>query len=299
MNQLLESLSNMLPAQFEEIIFRLGIPSQYLSASTAPQSTRAIEVIRYLEGCGRLHELQALLGPGNPGRRVDDAGDKRFPPLDRERPSKVSLSRVGSLENDAKAQIKILFLPSEPKNEERVFLAEECHDIDKRLQQGRYRESVELAQAWAITPRELSQTLLRHRPTIAHFTGHGSEEHGIVFQDEQSEGVAVAGELLGELFRILAPDGPRGVVLSHCYSALQVDHILPYVDFVVGISGQIKIESARAFSEGFYTGLVERKSIQQAFDLGCWEIKMSGGADSDSPRLRGRKRVNLKTLTLF
>lgn len=56
-DELLARLGKLLPPQFEEVIFRVRLPTEYLSATGAPQVTRAVEVIRYLEQEGRLWEL--------------------------------------------------------------------------------------------------------------------------------------------------------------------------------------------------------------------------------------------------
>lgn len=55
--ELLAQLTKLLPAQFEDVLFRAELPPEYLSASSAPQATRAIEVIRYLELQNRIPEL--------------------------------------------------------------------------------------------------------------------------------------------------------------------------------------------------------------------------------------------------
>jgi Carboxypeptidase regulatory-like domain len=56
-DELLEQLTRLLPAQFDEVLFRARLPAEHLSASSAPQATRAIEVIRALEPQGRLPEI--------------------------------------------------------------------------------------------------------------------------------------------------------------------------------------------------------------------------------------------------
>jgi hypothetical protein len=56
-DELLEQLTKLLPAQFDEVLFRLKLPPEHLSASSSPQATRAIEVIRALEPQNRLAEL--------------------------------------------------------------------------------------------------------------------------------------------------------------------------------------------------------------------------------------------------
>jgi hypothetical protein len=54
---LLAQLTRLLPAQFEELLFRAKLPPECLSASGTPQATRAIEVIRYFEQQNRHPEL--------------------------------------------------------------------------------------------------------------------------------------------------------------------------------------------------------------------------------------------------
>jgi hypothetical protein len=59
--ELLAQLAKLLPAQFEEVLFRAKLPQEYLPASSTPQATRAIEVIRYLEQQDRLPELARVI----------------------------------------------------------------------------------------------------------------------------------------------------------------------------------------------------------------------------------------------
>jgi hypothetical protein len=56
-DELLTQLTKLLPAQFDEVVFRLKLPPEHLSASSGPQATRAIEVIRAIERQERLPEL--------------------------------------------------------------------------------------------------------------------------------------------------------------------------------------------------------------------------------------------------
>ena len=56
---LLDKLNALLPAQFEAIVFRLGVPPEILTGTA--QSSRAIEVIRFLQAQNRVPELAALL----------------------------------------------------------------------------------------------------------------------------------------------------------------------------------------------------------------------------------------------
>jgi hypothetical protein len=60
-DDLLTRLSRLLPAQFEEVLFRASVPTAHLSGGHAPQSTRAIEVIRYFDQKHQLDQLARVL----------------------------------------------------------------------------------------------------------------------------------------------------------------------------------------------------------------------------------------------
>lgn len=59
-NDLLERLQSLLPAQFDEVVYRLKVPPEYLS-HCVPQTMRSIEVLRYLKQKNRLGELDEVL----------------------------------------------------------------------------------------------------------------------------------------------------------------------------------------------------------------------------------------------
>lgn len=56
-DELLPALSKLLPAQFEEVLFRARIPVANLPGEQAPQATRAIQLIYYMEQQGDLQGL--------------------------------------------------------------------------------------------------------------------------------------------------------------------------------------------------------------------------------------------------
>jgi WD40 repeat protein len=68
-DNLLTRLSQLLPSQFEEVLFRARIPTADLPGVSAPQKTRAIDAIRYLEQQNRLDQLARILDEVAPGPR--------------------------------------------------------------------------------------------------------------------------------------------------------------------------------------------------------------------------------------
>lgn len=56
-----DALTGLLTAQFEEVLFRLAVPTRHLPSQSSSQSERAIALVRLLEGQQRLPELAAAI----------------------------------------------------------------------------------------------------------------------------------------------------------------------------------------------------------------------------------------------
>jgi hypothetical protein len=59
--ELLTRLSNLLPAQFEQVLYLARIPQQYIPAAAAAQAMRAVEVMRYIEQQNQLDQLARIV----------------------------------------------------------------------------------------------------------------------------------------------------------------------------------------------------------------------------------------------
>ena len=59
--EILDALAAMLPGQFDLVVAKLAVPSGLLPGAAAPQATRAVDVVRYVEARGRLEELETML----------------------------------------------------------------------------------------------------------------------------------------------------------------------------------------------------------------------------------------------
>jgi hypothetical protein len=60
-DKLLKLLKSLLPTQFEEIVFRLGIPPAELAGTQASQASRAMELIRCADSNGERRKLEKLV----------------------------------------------------------------------------------------------------------------------------------------------------------------------------------------------------------------------------------------------
>jgi nucleoside phosphorylase len=78
------------------------------------------------------------------------------------------------------------------------------------------------------------------------------------------------------------------VVLNACYSESQAEAIAQHVDYVIGISREIKDEAATIFAVSFYDAIGAGKSIEFAYRLGCNAIQFAGISEGFTPVLKTR-----------
>jgi CHAT domain-containing protein len=195
-------------------------------------------------------------------------------------------------ENTMPDKIKILFLAANPVDlRSHLRLDEEYRQIREKLRAGKGRDCFELVSEWAVTPGDLSQVLLAHRPHILHFIGHGSKTQGIVLEDEKSNMFLLDKRALANLLKILK-DSLRMVVLNACYSRDQAKHLHEMVDFTIGMNKAIGDEAAIIFASHFYKGLAFGRSVQTAFELGKGQLDRNNIPESNTPKLLVRYGVD-------
>ncbi len=178
----------------------------------------------------------------------------------------------------------VLFIAANPLDTEPLKLDEEARAIDRALQQTQYRERFDIKQQWAARIADLQGMLLRYKPDIVHFSGHGSRASEIILQDELGNSHPVSVRALSTLFSVLK-DNIRCVVLNACYSEQQAQEIAKHVDYVIGMSKAIGDEAAIGFARSFYQALGYNRDFETAFKLGCSQIDLENLNDQDVPQL--------------
>ena len=190
-------------------------------------------------------------------------------------------------------KIRILFLAANPADITRLRLDEEAREIDKKIRSADYRDNFELIPQLAVRPSDLQEALMRRKPHIVHFSGHGNRTEGILLQDDQGNATPLRKEVLGNLFKILR-DNIRVVVLNACYSKLQSRSITETIDYTVVMKKPVYDESAIAFAGAFYRALAFGRTVKEAFDLGVNEIMLLGAPGPKTPELVIRGGVNVQ-----
>lgn len=231
---------------------------------------------------------------------------------------------VSSLATPLKKHI-ILFLAANPIETDRLALDREARAIQVELERSGYRDRFELVTHWAAEPLDLLRGLRKLRPTVVHFSGHGSKndvptgnlsgqalhrdivrqpgfhanepQHGLFFHGPDGRAQLVSTAALEDTFDA-AGSSVKLVVLSGCYSELQADALLAHVSCVVGMRGSIRDDAARSFAIGFYGGLGERESVAAAYKQGCAAISLEGLRDDNHPQLRVRNGLDADRIFL-
>ena len=169
-------------------------------------------------------------------------------------------------------------------------LDEEVRDIDDNLIKTKYRDKFNLEHSWASKYSDLSFILQRYKPQIVHFSGHGNENGAILLEDDMGYPVEVAPTDLSDLFRVFA-SFTKCVVLSACWSQMQVKAISDEIEYVVSMSDKISNKSAIRFSVGFYRALGSGRNVEEAFELGSWEIGVVNQHEKLIPKLTKNRNM--------
>lgn len=196
----------------------------------------------------------------------------------------MTLTRIYQEQTNMKKTIRILFLAANPKDTSSLRLDEEIRGIDIALRGADFRDRFDIKQQWAVRVADLQNHLLRYKPDIVHFSGHGSSASEIVLEDITGKSHVVPARALSQVFSILK-DNIRCVVLNACYSQQQAQAIAEHIDCVIGMSQAIGDVAAVSFAVAFYQALGYGRNVKTAFDLGCSEIDLEHLNEQDTPQL--------------
>lgn len=216
--------------------------------------------------------------------------------------TETEASSAGTVPEADDSRKVILFLASNPSETSKLQLEKEFTRIFNGIQEG--SKDLKLVAEWAVTPGHLQQAILKHRPNIIHFAGHGvSEKQGsgsdrdIVFEGGNSSGILlqdangkpqlVRTNALANLFETMKElDGLdiEVVILNACHQDEQAKAISQHVQYVIGTNDAIDDNAAIEFSTGFYRGLSDRHGdVDFAFRLARNSIMLQGLEDSMAP----------------
>jgi lysophospholipase L1-like esterase len=180
----------------------------------------------------------------------------------------------------AKNWKRILFLSANPVTHEPLRLGAEAREIQEEL---RGSEGILFSTSLAVTPRTLTRSILQEKPTIVHFSGHGTDE-GLCLETESGQLKTVSAEALGRLFAVF-DESVQCVLLNACYSEIQAKAISEHIPYVIGMQRSIGDEAAIAFSATFYQALGSGLTIVDAYELAVAGMGLEDNNQASTPVL--------------
>ena len=194
-------------------------------------------------------------------------------PIDDSYRDRVGMSAPVRSRRREVSPIKLLFVAANCERAGSLASDREAKAIQDTLRSARFGGQFELLQEWAVAASEMRGCLLRHNPTIVHFSAHGTEAGELLLEDHGGEDhrSPMDASRLAQLFHVLQGD-VRLVVLNACFTETHARALGRHVDCVVGISREIRDGQARVFSRAFYEALAYGKDVQTAFDLARTEM---------------------------
>jgi len=192
--------------------------------------------------------------------------------------------------------VKILFAAADPSDASRLRLGEEFREIQEKLKLAKWRDNfkLELPQL-SVRPADISQAMLDVEPQIVHFSGHGTAEGALCFENETGQSHFIQPDALAALFKQFA-NHVNCVVLNACFSEVQAEAIAQHIEYVIGMNREIGDKGAIAFAIGFYQALGAGRTVEEAFKLGCVQIRLQSIPEYLTPVL---KSFGLKILTVL
>jgi hypothetical protein len=169
---------------------------------------------------------------------------------------------------------RILVLTANPQNTDQLRLDEEVRDIENALLQSQYRDRFMIKSEWAVQQRDIRRAILRVKPHIVHFSGHGAESGGLMVEDVLHQAQQITPSALAQLFELVS-EHVECVLLNACYSEAQAEAIAQHIDVVIGMNRAIGDRAAIEFSVGFYDALGSGYSAKDAYKFGCNAIELA------------------------
>jgi hypothetical protein len=182
---------------------------------------------------------------------------------------------------------RILILAANPSDTAKLHLPDEVRKVQEGLALSAGRDQFEVISEWAVRPKDLRRALLKYKPTIVHFSGHGIDDQGLVFENDAGQSKLVNAATLAKLFK-LCPT-VQCVLLNACHSEKQATAIAQHIQYVIGMNKDIGDRAAIQFAEGFYEGIGDGRSIEEAFEFGLVSIDLEGLPESATPVLKSRQ----------
>ncbi|AZF47909.1 hypothetical protein [Pseudomonas sp. R2-7-07] len=193
-------------------------------------------------------------------------------------------------------QITVLFMASDPGTN-KLALDEEARSIGEKLRASEHRDAVNFQTRWAVRPMDILQAINELKPTVVHFSGHGTSADALVLQDDSGRPEHVSKEGIVSAIAF-GSESVKLVFFNTCFSFNQAQSCIENVDAAIGMRREIGDDGARVFSSQFYSGIGFGHSIPKAFAQARSALMMEDLSQADIPELHLKEGLSEEELTL-
>jgi CHAT domain len=176
---------------------------------------------------------------------------------------------------------RLLVLSANPRPCGRIQVDEEAREIYLKLEEGPCRDKFEVRLHTATRPIDIQRLLLKYRPHIVHFSGHGHKTQRLILSGAPGRGKTVDKHGLARVFD-LYKHHVKLVVLNACFTEALARSITQTIDYAIGAGKGIGDTAGVAFAGAFYRALGFGKSVKDAFASAQAELALT-----KTPRAQG------------
>ncbi len=184
------------------------------------------------------------------------------------------------------SKTKVLILAATPDDEGRIRPDKEVAELRERMAaMPKQKRPLSFDHILATRLDQIQQELVRQRPTILHFSGHGAPGV-LVFETRDGRSDDLKADLLARVLKSYRD--VECLVLHACYTDNVAKACLPYVRCVVGSTAAVDDEAAPRFSYLFYQSVAAGMDYQQAFEMGQTEVALQSDIAADAYKFLSR-----------
>ena len=180
--------------------------------------------------------------------------------------------------------ITVLFLASNPLDTGKLRLDEEARSIREMIRKSEYRDTLRLETYWAVRSLDVLQAINECRPSIVHFSGHGSPNGELIFQKDSGDAAPVSTEAIVQTMKSFS-DEIQLVFFNACFTHHQARAVLNSVPAAVGMNSSIEDEAACVFASQFYSAIGFGRSLLASFNQSKAALMLENIAEEDTPEL--------------
>lgn len=296
-------------ARIRSEIGKNRIREAFVLLETASESARALEIVDLLttlkadyHAIERKQIIGTITEKDEVRRReiiyqllkIVNTLEEKDEPIHKDSPSSRTDQTNRPISNpiDPQSLIRIVVVSANPGDTFPLKLQEELKLITQAINNGEYKERFASPDiCYAAQFPDLLEALVRVRPHIVHFAGHGDDEGSVVLQDATGGSLALSIEQTKNLFQLVKSRAPlQAVVFNICHSAKQIPLMAKVLDYVIGWEAEVADVKAQHFAENFYRTLANNQQamdILYAFEMGRMSAEVLGGKANGEIHLDG------------